>query len=121
MYFFMTVINFLATIINRKDENKIEQTRIKKLKLAVNIFLENKNWKQNMHLREDDINILQLNVAYIIKSAKSYTLIRQFEYVTLILNKIKVLDDENKRKKEINGLIEYIQKQINCIENKDIY
>lgn len=118
--FVMTVINFQVATKERKFNQKIEKSRIKELRNSVNVFRANKIWDKNVSLDNDDIKILKLNIKYILKNAKSYTLIHYFDRVTLFLEKIESASAE-KRQDMINDLVEYVQQNITVIKNGDIF
>ncbi|OTA48247.1 hypothetical protein [Limosilactobacillus reuteri] len=118
--FVMTIINFRETTKNRRFDRKVEKSRIKELQNSVDVFRTNKIWNQNISLETDDIKILKLNIKYILRNAKSYTLIHYFDRITLFLEKIESSNLEN-RQDTINDLVEYVQENITNIENRDIF
>ncbi|WP_076461982.1 hypothetical protein [Limosilactobacillus caccae] len=119
--FLMTVFNFQVATKERKFARRIEQNRIKELRKAVNVFRNSQKWNQDLSLTEDDIDILQVNINYILQYSKSFTIIRTFKYINLILIKIKNSNNEISKRMETNGLVEYVKNNIFCMKKKEIY
>ncbi len=119
--FLMTVFNFQVATKEKKFARRIEQNRLTELRKAVNVFRNSQKWNQDLSLTEDDIDILQVNINYILQYSKSFTIIRTFKYINLILIKIKNSNNEISKRMETNGLVEYVKNNIFRMKKKEIY
>lgn len=108
--FVITLINFQNSRTDRREKSILENNRKREIKKAYDIFL---NGSKEVTIENENvltgIIILKTEVLFITKHSKNFMLIKQFEYMKIILDKLEDLFikyAENKKDDELQKRID---------------